>query len=162
MGFVYDFAMEELCVRIGLYTFTQVIPFGSVFLGTRWQFPLLWQSSLISILMIPAAVMIYRDDTGRTVAEKLARRAKILPTRPVLGSFVVMLVGVNLAFMTMEWCTRPSLAGRARRRRWSARGLGRARKFMIRKAFTSATVHRGRSRRESGPDGRVLSPTDAQ
>ena len=27
-------------------------------------------------------------------------RAKILPTRPVLGSFVVMLVGVNLAFMT--------------------------------------------------------------
>jgi hypothetical protein len=99
-GFVYDFAMEELCVRIGLYTFTQVIPFGSVFVGTRWQFPLLWQSSLISILMIPAAVMIYRDDTGRTVAEKLARRAKILPTRPVLGSFVVMLVGVNLAFMT--------------------------------------------------------------
>ena len=99
-GFVYDFAMEVLCVRIGLYTFTQVIPFGSVFVGTRWQFPLLWQSSLISILMIPAAVMIYRDDTGRTVAEKLARRAKILPTRPVLGSFVVMLVGVNLAFMT--------------------------------------------------------------
>jgi Spirocyclase AveC-like len=92
--------MEELCVRIGLYTFTQVTPFGSVFVGTRWQFPLLLQSSLISILMIPAAVMIYRDDTGRTVAEKLARRAKILPTRPVLGSFVVMLVGVNLAFMT--------------------------------------------------------------
>ncbi len=49
--------------------------------------------------MIPAAVMIYRDDTGRTVAERLARRAKILPTRPVLGSFAVMLVGVNLAFM---------------------------------------------------------------
>ena len=98
-GFVYDFAMEELCVRIGLYTFTQVIPFGSIFVGTRWQFPLLWQSSLISILMIPAAILIYRDDIGRTVAERLARRANILPTRPVLGSFVVMLVGVNLAFM---------------------------------------------------------------
>jgi hypothetical protein len=55
----------------------------------------LWQSSLISILMIPAAVMIYRDDTGRTVAEKLARRAKIMRTRPVLGPFVVMLAGVN-------------------------------------------------------------------
>jgi hypothetical protein len=78
-GFLYDFAMEELCVRIGLYSFTQVIPFGSVFIGTRWQFPLLWQSSLISILMIPAAALIYRDDTGRTVAEKLARRANILP-----------------------------------------------------------------------------------
>src|ERR1700753_3305299 len=92
--------MEQLCVRIGLYTFTQVIPFGSVFLGTRWQSPLLWQSSLISILMIPAAAMIYRDDTGRTVAERLARRADILASRAALGSFVVMRVSVNLAFMT--------------------------------------------------------------
>lgn len=98
-GFVYDFAMEAICVRLGLYSFTQVIPFGSVFVGTRWQFPLLWQSSLISILMIPAAVMIYRDDTGRTVAEKLAQRSKIFTARPALGSFVVMLVVVNLAFM---------------------------------------------------------------
>jgi Spirocyclase AveC-like len=86
-------------VRLGLYSFTQVIPFGSLFVGTPWQFPLLWQSSLINILMIPAAVMIYRDDSGRTVAEKLAQRAKIFPRRPALGSFVVMLVVVNLAFM---------------------------------------------------------------
>jgi Spirocyclase AveC-like len=99
-GFLYDFALEGMCVRLGLYSFTQVIPFGSLFIGTPWQFPLLWQSSLINILMIPAAVMIYRDDSGRTVAEKLAQRAKVFPRRPVLGSFVVMLVGVNLAFMT--------------------------------------------------------------
>jgi Spirocyclase AveC-like len=99
VGFLYDFVLEELCVRLGLYSFSQIIPFGSLFLGTRWQFPLLWQSSLINILMIPAAVMIYRDDSGRTVAEKLAQRAKVLPRRPTLGSFVVMLVVVNLAFM---------------------------------------------------------------
>jgi hypothetical protein len=98
-GFLYDFVMEALCVRLGLYSFTQVIPFGSLFVGTRWQFPLLWQSSLINILMIPAAVMIYRDDSGRSVAEKLARRAHFLPRRPALGSFVVMLVVVNLSFM---------------------------------------------------------------
>src|ERR1700761_7494615 len=49
--------------------------------------------------MIPAAVMIYRDDSGRTVAEKLAQRAKVCPRWPTLGSFVVMLVVVNLAFM---------------------------------------------------------------
>jgi hypothetical protein len=99
-GFVYDFAMELACVRLGLYSFTQVIPFGSVFVGTRWQFPLLWQSSLINILMIPAAVLIYRDDSGRAVAEKLAQRAKIFAKRPAVGSFVVMLVVVNVAFLT--------------------------------------------------------------
>lgn len=98
-GFLYDFAMEALCVRLGLYTFTQVIPFGSIFTGTRWQFPLLWQSSLINILMIPAAVMIYRDDSARTLAEKLARRVGIFVRRPALGTFVVMLIVVNLAFM---------------------------------------------------------------
>ncbi|OBK17630.1 spirocyclase AveC family protein [Mycobacterium asiaticum] len=98
-GFLYDFAMEALCVRLGLYSFTQVIPFGSLFVGTRWQFPLLWQSSLISILMIPAALMIYRDDSGRAIAEKLAQRTNILPRRPSLGSFVVMLLVVNLAFI---------------------------------------------------------------
>ena len=63
-GFAYDFVMEVACVRMGLYSFTQVIPFGSIFTGTRWQLPLLWQSSLISMLMIPAAVLIYRDDSG--------------------------------------------------------------------------------------------------
>jgi hypothetical protein len=98
-GFLYDFAMEALCVRLGLYSFTQVIPVGSLFVGSRWQFPLLWQSSLINILMIPAAVMIYRDDSGRTVAAKLAQRAKVFTRRPTLGSFVVMLVVVNVAFM---------------------------------------------------------------
>ena len=41
---------------------------------------------------------MYRDDTGRTVAEKLAQRAKIFPKRPALGTFVVMLVIVNCAY----------------------------------------------------------------
>ncbi|MGO9383579.1 MAG: spirocyclase AveC family protein [Mycobacterium sp.] len=161
-GFVYDFAMEALCVRIGLYTFTQVIPFGSVFVGTRWQFPLLWQSSLISILMIPAAALIYRDDTGRTVAERLARRAKILPNRPALGSFVIMLVGVNLAFMAYGLVYTAVT-------RWSGAATSvvcpwpwPSAKSMIRRASTSRTVHRDPSRRESGPPGRALSPTGAQ
>ena len=33
------------------------------------------------------------------VGQVQARRAKVFPSRPVLGSFVVMLVGVNPAFM---------------------------------------------------------------
>src|ERR1700753_2323187 len=132
-GFVYDFAMEQFSVRAGLYTFTQVIPFGSVFVGTRWQFPVLWQSSLISIVMIPAAVLIYRDDTGRTVAERLARRAGLLPTRPVVGSVLTMLIGVDLAFMT----------------------------YGLVYTAVSRAAHRDPSRKGSGRRGRAPSPADA-
>jgi len=46
-----------------------VMPFGSVFTGKSYQFPLLWESSFVTLVMIPAAVLLYRDDTGRTVAE---------------------------------------------------------------------------------------------
>ena len=60
-----------------------------------------------------------------------------------------------------DWCTRPSLGGRVRQRRWFARGRGRAPRFMTRKASTSGTVHQDPSRRESGPPGRALSPTGA-
>ena len=60
-----------------------------------------------------------------------------------------------------DWCTRPSLGGRVRQRRWFARGRGRAPRFMTRKASTSGTVHQDPSRRESGPPGRALIPTGA-
>ncbi len=40
--------------------------------------------------MIPAGVLLYRDDTGRTVAEKLAHRVRAFRGRPALGTFVVM------------------------------------------------------------------------
>ena len=86
-------------IRTGLYIYSQVIPFGSIFAGTPHQFPLLWESSLVTLVMIPAGILVYRDDTGRTVSEKLAQRARIFPSRPVLGSFLVMLVIVNVAYL---------------------------------------------------------------
>ena len=30
---------------------------------------------MVTFVMIPAGVLLYRDDTGKTVAEKLAQRA---------------------------------------------------------------------------------------
>ena len=71
-GFVYDAVQEILLIRTQLYIYSQVIPFGSVFTGTTYQFPLLWESSLVTAVMIPAGVLLYRDDTGRTVAESSA------------------------------------------------------------------------------------------
>jgi Spirocyclase AveC-like len=48
--------------------------------------------------MIPAAILVYRDDTGKSVAEKLAAKAKLFPKKPVLGMFLVMFAIINVAY----------------------------------------------------------------
>jgi hypothetical protein len=98
LGFVVDACLEIFLVRTGLYIYSHVIPFGSVFAGTPYQFPLLWESSLVTIVMIPAGLLVYRDDTGRTQAEKLAQRFRIFPRRPALGTFAVMFILINIAY----------------------------------------------------------------
>jgi hypothetical protein len=98
IGFIFDAILELTLVRTGLYTYSQVIPFGSIFVGTPWQFPLIWESAMVTFVMIPAGILVYRDDTGRTVAEKLAQRARIFPGRPALGMFAVMFVIINVAY----------------------------------------------------------------
>jgi Spirocyclase AveC-like len=99
IGFVYDAILEIFCIRAGLYIYAQVVPFGSVSTGKAYQFPLLWESSLVTLVMIPAAVLLYRDDTGRTVAEKLAQRLRLSRTRPALATFVVIFGILNLAYL---------------------------------------------------------------
>jgi hypothetical protein len=80
-----------------------VIPFGSLFDGKPYQFPLLWESSLVTTVMIPAGVLLYRDDSGRTVAEKLAQRLGVLRNvfrnRPTLATFAVMFVVINACYL---------------------------------------------------------------
>ncbi len=97
-GFMIDAALEIFCVHSGLYIYSQVIPWGSLFVGTTFQFPLIWESSLVTVVMIPAGVLCYRDDTGRTQAEKLAQRLRWFPTRPVLATFLVMAGILNLSY----------------------------------------------------------------
>ncbi len=100
VGFIYDAVQEIILIRTGMYIYSQVIPFGSVFTGHAYQFPLLWESSLVTAVMIPAGVLLYRDDTGRTVAEKLALRIRLraFRGRPALATFVVMFVILNAAY----------------------------------------------------------------
>jgi hypothetical protein len=97
-GFLIDAMLETTLVWTQLYIYTQVIPFGSIFTGTFHQFPLIWESTLITAVMIPAGILLYRDDTGRTVAEKLSLRARIFPGRPLLGTAVTMIVIINLFY----------------------------------------------------------------
>jgi hypothetical protein len=98
VGFVMDAFLEIFLVRTGLYIYSQVIPWGSLFAGTPFQFPLIWESALVTVVMIPAGVLCWRDDTGRTQAEKLAQRSRWFRTRPALATFVVMAVLLNLSY----------------------------------------------------------------
>ena len=98
IGFIFDAILEISLVRTGMYIYSQVIPWGSVFTGTTYQFPLIWESFAVTFVMVPAAILVYRDDTGKSVAEKLAAKARLFPSRPVLGSFLVMFVIINVAY----------------------------------------------------------------
>ena len=98
MGFAIDAALEITLVHTGMYIYSQVIPWGSVSAGTTYQFPLIWESVMVTFVMIPAGVLLYRDDTGRTTAEKLAQRARLFPGRPFLGMFTVMFVIINVSY----------------------------------------------------------------
>jgi hypothetical protein len=86
-GFIIDALLETTLVRTQLYIYSQVIPFGSVFTGKFYQFPLIWESGLITSVMIPAGV-----------AEKLAQRVRLFAHRPMLGTAVTMIVIINLAY----------------------------------------------------------------
>jgi hypothetical protein len=98
VGFAMDALLEIFLVRTGLYIYSQVMPWGSVFAGTTFQFPLIVESSLVTVVMIPAGVLCHRDDTGRTQAEKLARRLRWFRTRPAFATFLVMAVTLNAAY----------------------------------------------------------------
>jgi hypothetical protein len=101
VGFVYDALQEIVLVRTGMYVYSQVIPFGSVFTGKPYQFPLLWESTLVTTVMIPAGVLLYRDDTGRTVAEKLNLRVRAFRGHPALGTFVVMFGILSACYLVL-------------------------------------------------------------
>lgn len=98
IGFIIDAIMEVFCVSTKIYTYTQVPPFGSIFVGEYNQFPLLLESTLVATVIIASSILLYRDDTGRTQSEKLAQRLRILTSRPALGSFLVMFVTLSATY----------------------------------------------------------------
>ena len=135
-----------------MYIYSQVIPWGSVFTGTPFQFPLIWESFSVTFVMVPAAILCYRDDTGKSVAEKLAAKAKIFPTRPVLGTFLVMFAIINVSYFAYgAWFAAIKVT--MRRPPLPARGLIRRPKCMIHKGFTRRQAPRARTRSASGRPG---------
>jgi Spirocyclase AveC-like len=96
---VWDGVMEALFVRMGFYTYTQTIAFGSIFAGTPHQFPLIWEAVLFGIMLSMAAPLMWVDDTGRTWPEVVARRTKIFAKRPHVGAFVIALTMMSVVYV---------------------------------------------------------------
>jgi hypothetical protein len=101
---LWDSGQEIFLVLTQLYTYTHVMPFGSIFVGTYYQFPLLLASVVIGVVMIPTSLLMYRDDTGLTEAEKLAKRLKLYVRRPATATFLVMALTLNLSFLLFIGC----------------------------------------------------------
>ncbi|WP_082279412.1 spirocyclase AveC family protein [Mycobacterium colombiense] len=109
IGVIWDAAQEILLTRAQFLTYSHVIDFGSIDAGKNSQFPLMMASGLITIVMIPASVLLYRDDTGRSQAEKIAQRSRLHARRPTLATFLVMAIVVNIAMITFSsafWLVR--------------------------------------------------------
>ncbi|MCA2318005.1 spirocyclase AveC family protein, partial [Mycobacterium sp. WUMAC-025] len=86
IGAIWDAAQEILLTQAQFLTYSHVIEFGSIDAGKNSQFPLMMASALITIVMIPASILLYRDDTGRSQAEKIAQRLRLHASRPTLAT----------------------------------------------------------------------------
>ena len=109
IGVIWDAAQEILLTRAQFLTYSHVIEFGSIDVGKSSQFPLMMASVLITVVMIPASVLLYRDDTGRSQAEKIARRLRLHARRPKLATFLVMAIVLNVAMISFSstfWLVR--------------------------------------------------------
>ena len=65
---------------------------------TTFQFPLIWESLLVTFVMIPAGVLCYRDDTGTHAGREAGPAGALFADAPALGTFLVMFVIFNVAY----------------------------------------------------------------
>lgn len=109
IGVIWDAAQEILLTRAQFLTYSHVVEFGSMDVGKNSQFPLLMASLLITIIMIPASILLYRDDTGESQAQKIAQRLGLHARRPNLATFLVMVLVLNVAMISFSsafWLAR--------------------------------------------------------
>ncbi|MFV8165315.1 spirocyclase AveC family protein [Mycobacterium sp. 134] len=109
IGVIWDAAQEILLTRTQFLTYSHVVELGSIDVGKNSQFPLLMASVLITVIMIPASILLYRDDTGKSQAGKIAQRLRLHARHPKLATFLVMAVVVNVAMMSFSsafWLAR--------------------------------------------------------
>ena len=160
IGFVFDALLEIILVRTRLYIYSQVIPFGSFFAGERYQFPLIWESLLVTFVMIPAGVLLYRDDTGPHGRREAGPAGALFPT-PAGARHVPGDVRRSSTSRTSPTAagSRSSSATRVRRPRSPARGRTPRRKVYDPQGFyEKSRASRARTPPASGRDGMSAQP----
>jgi hypothetical protein len=98
IGFVLDASLEISLIRTQLYVYSQAPSFGTYAAGRWYQFPLLYVPPLVNLVMVPVAVLLHRDEHGRSQAERLAERIGWCRGRPATAAFLVMFVVVNACY----------------------------------------------------------------
>lgn len=109
IGVIWDAAQEILLTRAQFLTYSHAVDFGTIDVGKNSQFPLLMASVLITVIMIPTSLLLYRDDTGKSQAEKVAQRLRLHARHPKLATFLVMTLILNIAMISFSsafWLAR--------------------------------------------------------
>ncbi|OCB24402.1 hypothetical protein A5674_22915 [Mycobacterium malmoense] len=97
---VWDTVLEATLVRAGIYTYTHVIPWFSLFPGKAWQFPLA-ETFLFGLVLVPTAAMMWVNDQGQTWGETFAMRFKIFRGRPNLGAYAVYVAVFSVLYVVL-------------------------------------------------------------
>ncbi|MFF7944695.1 spirocyclase AveC family protein [Nocardia gamkensis] len=98
---IFDAVAEALMVRAGIYSYAQVIPFGSIFVGEPWQFPLIWESVLFGLVLAPTAPMMWVNDQNQTWGETFALRFRLFRGRPNLGAFAMSVLVFSVLYVVV-------------------------------------------------------------
>jgi hypothetical protein len=99
VGFVLDAIIEIFMIRTGVLTYLQVVPFGSLWVGTRHQFPLLWQSLFTTIPFLAGALLWWRGSSGLSTAELPSMIWSPMRRLGRFGTFLVVAVGLMLGYL---------------------------------------------------------------
>lgn len=102
---VFDFVIEILWLRMGMYSFVATIDWLTIFQGHYYQLPVYEVKIFAASMCAIACVRFFRDDKGYTVAERgvdqfaVGRRKKFaLRYLALVGIINLCFLGYNVAF----------------------------------------------------------------
>jgi hypothetical protein len=98
LGWVMDIAFEFLAVRMQIYIYTQAPEWAVLFGGTTYQFPVLG-ALLVSGMMAVSGPMLWRDDRGKTLANRIGERVLLLRRYPNGSSVAAACMVITLSML---------------------------------------------------------------